>query len=62
MEKRNHLAVSNDVKVTPEVRDSFDIEQLGRALIAAAINIAEQKKVAEAEQKSLDDGKGDDMT
>lgn len=62
MEKRNHLAVSDDVKVTPEARGNFDIEQLGRALIAAAINIAEQKKAAEAAQKSPDDGKGDDMT
>lgn len=45
----------------PEARENFDIEQLGRALIAAAINIAEQKKAAEAAQHPTND-EGDDMT
>lgn len=52
MEKKDDLVAPRDVKVTPELRDNFDIEQLGRALIAAAINIAEQKKAAEAAQIS----------
>ena len=48
--KRGRPMTSHDVRVTPEFRDNPDIEKLGRALIAAAIHIAEQKKAAEAAQ------------
>lgn len=56
--KRGRPMASHDVRVTPEFRDNPDIEKLGRALIAAAINLAEQKRAAEAAQIS-DSGKGD---
>ena len=50
--KRGRPMASHDVRVTPEFRDNPDIEKLGRALIAAAISLAEQKKAAEAAQIS----------
>lgn len=39
---------SHNVKVTPEFRKDPDIEKLGRALIAVAMRIAEQKQAQEA--------------
>ena len=59
--KRGRPPTSHDVRVTPEFRNNPDIEKLGRALIAAAINLAEQKKAAEAAQIS-DSGRGDGVT
>ncbi|MDE6259392.1 MAG: hypothetical protein K2M42_00775 [Oscillospiraceae bacterium] len=47
--KRGRPMASHDVRVTPEFRDNPDIEKLGRALIAVAISIAQQK---EAEEKA----------
>lgn len=41
---------SRNVKVTPEFRENPDIEQLGRALIAVAISIAQKKEAEEAAQ------------
>lgn len=39
---------SRNVRVTPEFRPDPDIEQLGRALIAVAISIAQKKEAEEA--------------
>ena len=59
--KRGRPATSRDVKVTPEYRKDPDIEKLGRALIAVAMNLA-QKKLEEEQAASQSDKKGDDMT
>lgn len=56
--KRGRPMASRDVKITPEFRENPDIEKLGRALIAVAIRIAQQK---EAEEKAAKEGK-DNMT
>lgn len=53
--KRGRPMASRDVKVTPEFRENPDIEKLGRALIALAIRIAQQK---EAEEKAAKKGRG----
>lgn len=42
--KRGRPAASGHVEVTPEFRPEPDIEKLGRALIAIAASIAEDKK------------------
>lgn len=61
--KRGRPMASHDVRVTPEFRDNPDIEKLGRALIAVAISIAQQK---EAEEKASimdsSDSEGDGVT
>ena len=59
--KRGRPMASHDVRVTPEFRDNPDIEKLGRALIAAAISLAKQKKAAEAAQVSAS-SKADGVT
>lgn len=54
---------SRAVKVTPEFRENLDIEKLGRALIAVAISIAQEKEeAAKAAQSSASDDKEDGMT
>lgn len=45
--KRGRPMTSHRVQVTPVFRDNPDIEKLGRALIAIAVNIAEKKKAEE---------------
>lgn len=40
----NQPSASSDVRVTPEFLANPDLDKLGRALIAAAIDIANQKK------------------
>lgn len=56
---RGRPMASRNVKITPEFREEIDIEKLGRALIAAAMNIAEKKKAAEAAESSGgDEGAG----
>lgn len=61
MEKRNRgrPMTSRDVKITPEFRENPDIEKLGRALIAVAIRIAQQKEAEEAAKKG---SQGENMT
>lgn len=54
---------SRNIRVTPEFRDEPDIEKLGRALIAVALKIAEQKQAEEdAKKKASNEGEGDGMT
>lgn len=55
---------SRNVRVTPEFRQDPDIEQLGRALIAVAISIAQKKEAEEAAQATQNspDKKEDSMT
>lgn len=55
---------SRNVRVTPEFRQDPDIEQLGRALIAVAISIAQKKEAEEAAQaaQNFSDKKEDRMT
>lgn len=61
MEKksRGRPMTSRDVKITPEFRENPDIEKLGRALIAVAIRIAQQKEAEEAAKKG---SQGESMT
>ena len=59
--KRGRPMTANDVKVTPEFKKDPDIEKLGRALIAVAMNLAE-KKLAEEQAGSSSSGEGDTMT
>lgn len=56
--------VSRNVRVTPEFRQDPDIEQLGWALIAVAISIAQKKAAEEAAQavKKSSGKKEDGMT
>lgn len=56
--KRGRPLASRDVKIAPEFQENPDIEKLGRALIAVAIRIAQQK---EAEEKAAKKGR-DNMT
>ena len=60
--KRGRPAASSDVVVAPEFRDNPDIEKLGRALIAVAMHIAEQKQAEEKAQKTRQENNGDNMT
>lgn len=60
--KRGRPMASRDVRVTPEFRENPDIEKLGRALIAAAISIAEKRKAEETAQASASDSEGDGVT
>ena len=46
--KQGRPMASRNVRVTPEFRPDPDIEQLGRALIAVAISIAQKKEAEEA--------------
>lgn len=62
--KHGRPMVSRNVRVTPEFRQDPDIEQLGRALIAVAISIAQKKEAEEAAQaaQNSSDRKEDSMT
>lgn len=61
--KRRRPIASKDVHITPEFRRDPDIEKLGRALIAVAIRIAEQKQAEEDKAKEVHhDEKEDSMT
>lgn len=62
--KHGRPMASRNVKVTPEFRPDPDIEQLGRALIAVAISIAQKKEAEEAAQaaQNFPDKKEDGMT
>lgn len=60
---RGRPMASRNVRVMPEFRDEPDIEKLGRALIAVALKIAEQKQAKEdTKEKASNEGEGDDMT
>ena len=52
--KQGRPMASRDVRVTPEFREETDIEKLGRALIAVAMHIAEQKQAEEDAKKQTD--------
>lgn len=58
--KRGRPMSSRNVKVTPEFREQPDIEKLGRALIAVAMRIAEQKQAEE--DSKLQHDERDSMT
>ena len=62
--KHGRPMASRNVRVTPEFRQDPDIEQLGRALIAVAISIAQKKATEEAAQavKKSSGKKEDGMT
>lgn len=62
--KQGRPMASRNVRVTPEFRQDPDIEQLGRALIAVAISIAQKKEAEEAAQATQNspDKKEDSMT
>lgn len=62
--KQGRPMASRDVRVTPEFRKEPDIEKLGRALIAVAMRIAEQKQAEEdaKKQTTFNEKKGDGMT
>lgn len=61
---RGRPMASRNIRVTPEFRDEPDIEKLGRALIAVALKIAEQKQAEEntKKQATSTEGEGDGMT
>lgn len=59
--KRGRPATAHNVKVSPEFRKDPDIEKLGRALIAVAMNLAE-KKLKEEQADSSSNREGDTMT
>lgn len=54
---------SDRVRIIPEFRKDPDIEKLGRALIAVAVQIAQKKKAEEqaAQQNPGEGSKGDGM-
>lgn len=62
--KQGRPMASRDVHVTPEFREEPDIEKLGRALIAVAMRIAEQKQAEEdaKKQTTSNEEKGNGMT
>lgn len=62
--KQGRPMASRNVRVTPEFRQDPDIEQLGRALIAVAISIAQKKEAEEAAKAAQNspDKKEDSMT
>jgi hypothetical protein len=49
--QRGRPQTSHNVRVTPEFRDNPDLDKLGRALIAVAMRIAEQKQAEEDAKK-----------
>ena len=63
-QKQGRPMASDRVRITPEFRKNPDIEKLGRALIAVAIQIAQKKKAEEqaAQQEPSEGSKGDGMT
>lgn len=62
--KQGRPMASRNVRVTPEFRPDPDIEQLGRALIAVAISIAQKKEAEEAAKaaQNSSDKKENSMT
>ena len=63
--QRGRPQTSHNVRVTPEFRDNPDLDKLGRALIAVAMRIAEQKQVEEDAKKTQGvqpETEGDNMT
>lgn len=62
--KQGRPIASRNVRVTPEFRQDPDIEQLGRALIAVAISIAQKKEAEETAQaaQNFSGKKEDSMT
>lgn len=66
--KRGRPESSHNVRVTPEFRETPDIEKLGRALIAIAISNAEKNNsgkrtdIDQTKSQTLDIRKGGDMT
>lgn len=63
--KRGRPLQSGNVQITPEFREKPDIEKLGRALIAIAINNAktkEDKGVVTPVQSLISTDGGDSMT
>ncbi len=52
--QRGRPQTSHDVRVTPEFRDNPDLDKLGRALIAVAMRIAEQKQAEEDAKHAQD--------
>lgn len=60
--KRGRPMASKEVRITPEFRRDPDVEKLGRALIAVAIRIAEQKQAEEEQAKSQPKKKEDSVT
>lgn len=75
-QKRGRPTTSNRVHVTPEFRREPDIEKLGRALIAIAVDMAEKKNAGNTVDINIDseshdntkirilqiNGEGDGMT
>ena len=63
--QRGRPQTSHNVRVTPEFRDNPDLDKLGRALIAVAMRIAEQKQAEEDAKKAQgiqSETEGDNMT
>ena len=63
--QRGRPQTSHDVRVTPEFRDNPDLDKLGRALIAVAMRIVEQKQTEEDAKKTQGiqpETEGDNMT
>lgn len=62
--KQGRPMASRNVRVTPEFRQDPDIEQLGRALIAVAMSIAQKKEAEEAARAAQNSSgkKEDSMT
>ena len=52
--QRGRPQTSHDVRVTPEFRNNPDLDKLGRALIAVAMRIAEQKQAEEDAKHAQD--------
>lgn len=52
--QRGRPQISHNVRVTPEFRDNPDLDKLGRALIAVAMRIAEQKQAEEDAKHAQD--------
>lgn len=63
--QRGRPQISHNVRVTPEFRDNPDLDKLGRALIAVAMRIFEQKQTEEDAKKTQGiqpETEGDNMT
>ena len=63
--QRGRPQTSRDVRVAPEFRDNPDLDKLGRALIAVAMRIVEQKQTEEDAKKTQGiqpETEGDNMT
>ena len=63
--QRGRPQTSHNVRVTPEFQDNPDLDKLGRALIAVAMRIVEQKQTEEDAKKTQGiqpETEGDNMT